>query len=236
MTSAEVAARREAAVTEFARHEHRGEGSQIVAKLSGGLGTLRDALYDRVHADVERRLGTDSMLTPVSEEKTARVTKTEIELYQIAISAATVRQHGYAGQNGDGNWYLRWLTQFRLGELHRDVRAVKRLETYLAKDDDARRLAFTNVLSSAVPQSRRAPLVLFRLLPLAVAIVTALAFGDRAAAEEARRQQIALLPSIGDCPLCHGAVLESGAQMRLLRQPAVDLRLAHGHRVKPGAA
>jgi hypothetical protein len=219
MTSAEAAARRQAAIAELERHPHRSDGTEIVTNLYAGLGVLRDLLYVRVRADVERRLGADSMLSPVSEEKTVRVTKTEIELYQIAMSAATAGQHDYIGHNGAGEWYLQWLTQFRLGELCGDVRAMNRLHNYLAKDDDARRLAFTNVLASAVPQSRRAPLVLFRLLPLAVAIVTALAFGDEAAAQEARRRQIAILPSITDCPLCRGTVLDSGDQCEYCGNP-----------------
>ena len=41
-----------------------------------------------------------------------------------------------------------------------------------------RRLAFTDVLMRVLPESRKAPMVLFQLVPLAIQIVTAVAFGD----------------------------------------------------------
>ena len=63
-----------------------------------------------------------------------------------------------------------------------------------------------------VHESLAAPLVLFRLLPPAVQIVTARAFGDRKTADELRSQQAALLPSISDCRQCGGIVLGDSEQ------------------------
>ena len=47
-------------------------------------------------------------------------------------------------------------------------------------------LAFSDVLVKVIPESRKAPLVLFHLLPLAVRLVTAAALGDQATAAKLR--------------------------------------------------
>ena len=54
--------------------------------------------------------------------------------------------------------------------------------------------------------------MLFRLLPLAVEIVTALGFGDSPEAEDVRHRQIDILPAIADCEQCRGKLLENGQQ------------------------
>lgn len=210
MQSDDSAVRRTQAAEEFSQHEHRTDGAVVAGSLRGGLLVLRDSLYVRVHYDVQSRMGMDSMLAPVSEEKTQRVTKLEIELYQIAVSAAAVQERGYVSTKDD--WYLQWLAKLRLGALRADGRVSKRLDYYLSKKPEARRLAFSNVLAAAVPESRRAPLVLFRLVHPAVQIVTAIAFEDDTLASAARREQIEALPAIRDCHECHGRLLENGEQ------------------------
>jgi hypothetical protein len=170
---------------------------------------LRDAMLARVRDDVQRRFGMDSMLSPTSVEKTTRLARAEIELYLIAASTAAVHQRGYLAP--DDAWYLSWLGRLRLGEFADDHRATRRLSYYLAQAPDRRRLSFTNVLAGVLPESRKAPLVLFQLAPLAVEIVTAQAFGDAAAATEARAQQTAYLPAIRDCHECRGQLLENSA-------------------------
>ena len=217
MDAQDIAKRRAAAADDFNRHERRSDGERVIASLGGGLTLLRDSLYARLHDDVQRRLGMDSMLSPLSEEKTERMTKLEIELFQMVVSAATVRQRGYA--NGADDWYLHWMGQFRLGPINSDGRVAKRLAFYLAQTQDDRRLAFSNVLSAALPQSRKAPLVLFRLVPSSVEIATALAFGKTADAGHCRRQQMEHLPAIGDCHECRGRVLDNGEQCRVCGNP-----------------
>jgi hypothetical protein len=210
MDSRQPAERCAEAVEALARHVGRDDASRVVAELTAGLGVLRDSLYTRVHLDVEQIVGMDSMLMPVSESRTQRLAKLEIELYQIAVSSAAVARHGYA-PGGDA-WFRPWLAKLLLDREHCDRRAAERIEFYAAKSPDKRRLAFTDVLASALPESRRAPLVLFRLIPLAIDIVTALAFGDRAEAEQLRTQQIDHLAAIHDCRTCHGDLLENGRQ------------------------
>jgi hypothetical protein len=210
MANDESAIRRVEAAEDFNCHEDRGDGAQVAGSLRGGLLLLRDCLYGRLHEDVQRRVGLDSMLAPVSEEKTQRIVKLEIELYQIAVSATAVMEHGYVSTKDD--WYLQWLSRLRLGPINTDGRVSKRLEYYQSRACDARRLAFTNVLAAAIPESRRAPLVLFRLLQPAVEIVTAIAFEDDALANDARREQLDALPAIRDCHECHGKLLDNGEQ------------------------
>lgn len=210
MNQEESSHRHAEAVEQFNRHESRDDGEHVAASLTGGMAILRSSLYSRVHREVEKRLGTDTMLVPVSEKKTEKLTKTEIDLYQIAESAAAVGEHAYVRANA--NWYLQWLTLLRLGEPGTGRKTVARLESYVSRAADKRRLAFTDVLARVLPESTRAPLVLFRLLPLSVHITTALAFGDHPAALDARSRQTSLLPAINYCNKCQGKVLENGEQ------------------------
>jgi hypothetical protein len=203
------------AVEEFNKHQHRGDGARVAGSLAGGLTLLRDLLYVRLHDDVERRVGMDSMLSPVSLEKTARTTKAEIDLFQTAVSSLTVRQQKYL----DDDWYLGWLTRFRLGRLADDPRAAKRLSLYMAATPDRRRLLFTDVMASVLAESRRAPLVLFRLFPHAVQVATGLAFDDHVLCDAAREQQVHLLPAIRDCHHCRGKLLDNGEECRLCGNP-----------------
>lgn len=208
--------RRSKATDDFNGHEKRSDGVQVASSLSGGLTFLRDALYSRVHDEVEMAVGMDSMLMPISALKAEQATKDEIEVYQIVVSASTVAECGYV-KNGD--WYLRWLTEFRLGSFASDAKINARLQAYLGQKADARRLAFTDVLTKVLPESRRAPLVLYRLHPLAVELATALAFGDVAHATEIRNRQRADLPSIRDCHQCHGKLVDNGEQCPVCGNP-----------------
>ncbi len=212
MTGAESVERHASAVKEFNKHEHRSDGAAVAGSLASGLDRLRESSYLRIHRDVERVVGVDSMWMPLSEVRTERQTKLEIDLYQIAESAATVRDGGYVAAQDD--WYLRWLSRLRLGNAHADVANATRLADYAGKTPHDRRLAFSDVLGDVLPESRRAPLVLFRLMPLCVEIATALAFGDHARARDARKRQTTDLPAIRYCNQCRGDVLENGEQCR----------------------
>ena len=89
---------------------------------------------------------------------------------------------------------------------------MERAKAYLAETSDQRRLAFGDALGRILRQSVQAPLVLFRLVPLAVQITTACAFGDRDTSSDLRRQQAVVLPAIMDCRECRGRLLECGKQ------------------------
>ncbi|NLF69541.1 MAG: hypothetical protein GX575_10870 [Candidatus Anammoximicrobium sp.] len=199
--------RRAEIVSEFEGHENRNDGQRVVTSLDSGLSVLRDLFYGRMHFDVEQMVGTDSMLIPLSESKTQRATKVQIEVFQVVESAAAAQERQYASSD---EWYLNWLARFRLGEMVGREKIAKEIADYRRMKPDGRRLAFTDVLSRVLPESRKAPLVLFQLVPLAVQIATAVAFDDANAAAELRKRQIGILPSIADCHACHGKVLDNG--------------------------
>ena len=206
-----------AAASDFDQHEHRTDGMRIVDSLNEGLTLLRELLYLRLHKELEKVLGVDSMLTPISEIKTRQQVKTEIELYQAAESASAVVEMAYA--RNDGHWYLHWLAGIRLGQAALDEQHCQRLVRYAGQDLDHRRLTLTNVLVAVLPEARRAPLVLFRLFPLAVHVATAIAFGDEASALRIRASQTECLPAIEDCTQCRGQVLNNGNQCTICGNP-----------------
>jgi hypothetical protein len=195
---------------EFGRHDDRRDGTMAVRWLDKGLTILRNSLYLRMHQDVERFVGRDSMLTPVSELKSMLLVHQAIEAYQIAESAAAAGQLGYVAD--PEAWYLDWLAHIRLSERDWTGPIVERTNSYFAKAEDARRSAFIDEMGRLLHESVEAPLVLFRLLPPAVRIVTARAFDDRKTADFLRSQQVALLPSIADCRECRGKVLDGSEQ------------------------
>ena len=141
----------------------------------------------------------------MSEAKSEESTKVEIDIYQVAESADEVQQRGYV--TSPSPWYAQWLACWRLTEAGPQDRVLRRLRKYLDVDPDERRLAFSDVLANVFPESRYAPLVMFRLFPLCVRISTNIAFGDRIGATEHRNHQLTLLPAISDCTRCHGRLL-----------------------------
>lgn len=192
----------------FNQAEGRADGDQLAAALDRGLNTLGDSLYARFHEDVERLTGTDSMLMPVSELKARAATVREVDCYMVAESAVAVERARYIRESA--LWYAGWLAALRLGEAAAGCR--ERVDDYVRRSADGRRLALSNTLLKVLPESSRAPLVLFRLLPQAVHVVTALAFHDSRGAAQARQAQRIDLPSIGDCAACRGEVLPIGQQ------------------------
>jgi hypothetical protein len=141
----------------------------------------------------------------------------EIEIYQVAESTIAVRDLGYL--RGEIMEYWQWLRRFQRGSAPVDERQAGRFNLYLCKRDDERRLFFTDVLAKVLPESRRAPLVLFRLWPYSIRIVTALAFGDSVAAGKVRSHQVLQLPAISDCRVCRGELLDNGEQCCVCGNP-----------------
>jgi hypothetical protein len=200
--------RRTEAAEAFNLHLSRADGAAVAASLADGLDVVCDSFLTRVQFDVERIIGRDSMLMPVSAIQTEERTRREIELYTLVESAVEVRQNAYLAAQDD--WYLRWLGRMRLGDDLDLPGAQQRLASYLPKVPDERRRGFSEVLERTMPEARRAPLIVYRLLPLAVSIATNVAFSDQARAAESRKRQNLLLPAISDCQQCHGHLLENG--------------------------
>jgi len=205
------------AAEEFNRRTARADGADVVRRLAGGFDLLCASLYLRAHRDVEEVVGMDSMLAPVSESKTKRRATAVIEALQIAESTAAVGDFGYLGPAA--LWYLPWLTRLRIGEPAEYADLLDQARGLLGEPPDGRRLAFADRLGRVLPQSTQAPLVLFRLVPLAIRIATASAFGDPETASELRREQGAILPAISDCRQCGGRILDCGRECATCGNP-----------------
>lgn len=189
---------------EFDRHEARSDGEQIADRLMKHLTALRESLLRRVVA-AEESIPVDSMLMPVSKLKAQQQAAEEVEAFMAAESAKAAARFGFSA--GAESWYAEWLLKMRLDSWNPLGDVSGRVREYLAKTDDQRRLEFSNVLVEAIPESRHAPLVLFRLLPTAVHVATALAFDDAKAAGKVRTEQMKILPSIAYCHECQGELL-----------------------------
>jgi hypothetical protein len=95
----------------------------------------------------------------------------------------------------------------------------RRIRHYLAMSDDELRLSFSRNLETVFPEARLAPLILYRLFPLSVRIVAAIAFGNHLDAAELRNRQTLWLAAIGDCHECHGRPLDNGDQCAVCGNP-----------------
>ncbi len=217
MSGDQAATNHGSAVREFDAHHTSSDGVRIVASLAAGLDRLAELMLDRASTDPETRFGVDSMIMPSSLVKGHVAATLEIELFQAVEAAETARSNGYlaAGET----WFLPWLVGWRLPERHHEAGVVARLAVYKAKPEDGRRLALETALERALPQATHAPLVLYRLFPLAVHVATALAFSDGPGAHAARKQQLAILPGLADCQTCHGSLLENGDECRTCGNP-----------------
>jgi hypothetical protein len=195
------------AVEELAIHEDRQDAERIVDSLASGLTLLGDACNTRVFNDVLKVYPQDSMQVrfPAKGELPG---KTEIDLFLIVEASYAAAEQRLI--RSGAAWCATWLATLRLGETAGQPQAQRRLQNYTELPSDARRLAFQRVLDKAIPESRRAPLVLLRLLPLAAGIATATAFGNLDLARALRKQQTSLLPAILDCHRCRGRLIDNG--------------------------
>jgi hypothetical protein len=144
-------------------------------------------------------------------------TNLEIEIYQTVEAALGIRENHYL--MSDDSWMMKWLARLRLAESAESSAVVQRMAFYAERSADDRRRAFLSRLQQVLPEAGRAPLVMFRLFPLAVSIAVTLAFGDHPRAEETRKRQVTWLPSIADCHACHGRLLENGEKCQHCGNP-----------------
>jgi hypothetical protein len=206
----------EQAAAALSAQESRADGAKITASLMAGLNEIDSLLFDRVSSDVETEFGEDSMLVPVSAIKSGKATRKEIEVYQAIEAAALARS---AGAIRDEVWFADWLARLRLGDLYDDPMIAQRFAHYRGKQADARRLMFESMLERTYPEAGKAPVLIYRLFPLAIGIVTSVAFGDHALAQNLRKQQCELLPNLVECRACHGQLLENGDECRHCGNP-----------------
>ena len=209
--------RRAAAAAQLAKQEPELATERITQSLVGGMNILRDRVFQRIDRDVEENVGHDSMLQPVSVEKSEWLAKKEIEACQVSVAALTAADRQYL--HCDQKWFVSWLAQLRMGEVMGETKWRRRIRHYLSMSDDELRLEFSRKLENVFPQARHAPLILYRLFPLSVRIVTAIAFGSHMDAAEIRNRQMFWLPAIGDCPECHGRPLDNGDECLVCGNP-----------------
>jgi hypothetical protein len=200
---------RTAAIAAFHERCPQLDAEHVVTSLNDGLKLLGDLFFDRVGHDVAEHGPLDSMLMPagaLSEVRTALRVHTLLDVYSCVEAASEAASEAIS--NADG-WLEPWLLQLRLGASHAEA-----VRDYLAlfdhREDSQRRRAFASALERRMPQATEAPLVLYRLYPLAARIAMAVALGDHTRARQLRSEQIRVLPFIADCHHCHGHPLDNG--------------------------
>lgn len=198
---------------------HRSLSAQNLAGcLSTGLTRLRKALIERANDDVEREFGKDSMVvSSLAEiERQARRAATEIDAYCCVLVNEEVTNNNYLEANDES--FLDWLLNLRFAEQWEKVKR-QRVDYYVSETVEQRRMKFVSLLQRNLPESVRAPLVLFRLFPRSVRIAAAMAFRDLHRAQELREEQIRLLPAVSYCHECHGRVMECDDSCRCCGNP-----------------
>ncbi len=149
-------------------------------------------------------------------QRQSRHAKFEIEAYSCLLVTDEVIQ---GDQLADADeWFLEWIFQLRLGPGYDSI-FQKRVDYYRSRTIEERRLKFVSMLQRVMPESKKAPLVLFRLFPRSVRTMAAVAFGDAIRAEVLRDEQTSLLPAISDCRECHGRVLDNDEICRCCGNP-----------------
>ena len=218
MPTKQQSERRSHAATELRAYYTDLSSRQVVDSLMVGLTNLRNLLMVRAHDDVERKYGADSMIGTSSSaiERRAHFAKVEVEAYSCVVFDDEVSRNGYLSSTDE--WFLDWIFRLRFGEGYESV-LEKRVDYYRSHTIEERRLKFVSVLQRAVPESARAPLVLYRLYPRSVRISAAVAFGDILRAQELRQEQSSLLPATSDCHECHGSVLDNDEICRFCGNP-----------------
>ena len=222
MATNAISERRARSIAELQDRCSNLNSEDVVDNLSVGLSQLRDLLLVRTHDDIERKYGADSMIgTSIANiERQNHEAKFEVEIYSCVVVNEEVSQQGYVDNSDE--WFLDWLYHLRLNG-RSPSNFKQRLDYYRSRSIEERRLKFVSVLQHILPESMKAPLVLHRLFPRSLRIVTAKAFGDIMRADELRKEQSSLLPAIADCHECHGRVLNNDEKCRCCGNPVWNL-------------
>ena len=213
--------RRAGAIQALSELSRRADAPQIVERLDDGLTLLRNQLYTRLHADVERNFGTDSMLMPLSQALTEHKAKGEIEAFLVA---EVLDELSFAGTLSQSEQNRHWLQELRFTGRQDRTALETRAESYLGLQSRERQMEFSDRLEESLREARLAPLVLYQLFPLSVRAITALAFGDHLRGGEIRNRQASLLPCISYCRNCHGRLMEVDEMCRECGNPVWTIR------------
>lgn len=207
------------AAASLAAHSLVFRPEDVVDRLQSGLTQLRDLLAARLHIDVERQFGVDSMVAPLNlshELRQLQSAGVATDAYAAVLVADEAAARHYVDRPEE--WLLDWILALRFGDRAAEIRRDE-VDPYRVLSDKGRRLRFIAELQEAVPESLRTPPVLFHLFPPSVRIVAAMAFGDEARAQQLRGEQIARLSVIPDCHECRGRVLANDDRCRCCGNP-----------------
>lgn len=213
-----VCDRRDQATLALEGHDAALAAEEVVQVLDAGIAQLRDAFVVRVHEDLEEEFGRDSMLAPPSwsrEVEEVRGARNEVDAYSCFIVADQAARYAYVADPGD--WLQPWALQIRFGD---DIAfGLQRAGSYGQMTPRERHTFFVSLVHRVLPESRKAPAVLFHLFSRGVKIMAALAFGNSDRALALRKQQREMLTAIGECPECHGHLLEPDVQCATCGNP-----------------
>ncbi|MCO6043569.1 hypothetical protein NG895_06585 [Aeoliella sp. ICT_H6.2] len=216
--------RREQVAQELSQRCPEIQAEVVVDQLDQGLAQLGDALIERIHVDLERETGMDSMLAPLSvdqERRQVRKAQTEADAYACVLIEEEGMRMSCLRQPND--WLLEWAFRLRFGERAAYIQERRR-PLYHSLRSRERRGRFASLVYHALPECKRAPAVLFRLYSRAARIVTVLAFGDQDRANALRREQCELLAAINDCRECNGRLLPPGQHCAACGNPLWNYR------------
>ena len=211
-------ARRNSSVEALAERRSDLDAAHVVASLSDGLDLLVDLFFNRVDRDVEQHFSMDSMLIPPSTAGEIQASMRAHRLVDVYVGVVAAEEARYRNYVDDDQWFRHWLYGLR-SDTPADESMEKRAARYRELPEDERRLNFASSLERRLPNATKAPLVLYRLFPMAIRMVVAIAFGDNLRAGELRNQQAALLPIIADCHQCHGRPLDNGERCSTCSNP-----------------
>lgn len=205
-------------LTDLSERSHGASSHSTSECLCNSLTKLRKLLIQRTNEDVEREFGKDSMVvSSLAElERQEHRASMEIETYCCVLVNEEVINNHYL--ECDEERFLDWLLHLRFGNQWQKIKQ-QRVGFYLSDTVAQRRMKFLGLLQRALPESARAPLVLFRLFPRAVRIAAAMAFRDMQRAQALREEQIQLLPTIGYCHECHGRLMDCEESCRCCGNP-----------------
>ncbi len=206
MLGPDVAARHREAVAAFAQQTGRRDGAAVVETLTAGLELVGRLFLDRIRgglnvSDVAVRNDLPN------QPELAECYRATLLVEAVESGIQTRRYHYLAAE---GEWYEKWLALALLGGELPLKQIVTGIAHYGRLSPERRQADLRVSLERRIHAALDAPPVVYRLLTLAVTVITATAFGDQETADSARHLQHTLVPLAGGCGQCHGQILSAG--------------------------
>lgn len=184
----------------------RHDGAQVIAALSAGLELSARLFLDRIRGGLN--VGDTVIRADLARMPALAECYRAVLLVETVESGVQVHHHHYL--RVDEDWYEKWLALTLLGGELPLKQIITGIAHYQRLSPDRRQADLRVSLERRVREVLEAPVVVYRLLTLAVTVATASAFGDKETARSARHLQHSLVPQAAQCPQCHGEILPSG--------------------------